>query len=94
MNITPRQQAVLRFIRDYREITGITPTLEVIAYWQGCTKATIAGHVLNLKDKGLVDREIRGPLLITKRGEKAAARRRLVLPVFGTVGANWIDWKW
>ena len=50
-NVTPRQLEILRFIRDYRERSGYSPTMQEIGDHLGLTKVTVFEHVGALEKK-------------------------------------------
>ncbi len=54
--LTPRQLAILRFIRDYRRSHGYSPTMQEVADELGVTKVTVFEHVGALVKKGLLRR--------------------------------------
>ncbi len=54
---TPRQTALLTFIRDYMHKHGYSPTLDEIAAEFDISKVTVFEHLTTLEDRGLVRRE-------------------------------------
>ncbi len=52
--ITPRQMDILRFIRQYREKFGYSPTMQEIGDALQLSKVTVFEHVGALEKKGLV----------------------------------------
>ncbi|MHC4982943.1 MAG: transcriptional repressor LexA [Planctomycetota bacterium] len=50
--VTPRQMQILRFIRDFREKHGYSPTMQEIGDKMNLTKVTIFEHVAALERKG------------------------------------------
>jgi repressor LexA len=54
--LTPRQMAILRFIRDYQHSNGYSPTMQELADELGITKVTVFEHVGALERKGLLRR--------------------------------------
>ena len=52
--VTPRQLEILRFIRDYRNRMGYSPTMQEIGDQMGLTKVTVFEHVAALERKGLL----------------------------------------
>ena len=54
--LTPRQMEVLRFIRDFRQNYGYSPTMQEIGDSLDLTKVTAYEHVVALERKGLVHR--------------------------------------
>jgi len=57
--VTPRQMSVLRFIRDYRNRHGYSPTMQEIADTLQVSKVTVFEHVGALEAKGLLLRGAR-----------------------------------
>ncbi|MBI5723571.1 MAG: transcriptional repressor LexA [Planctomycetes bacterium] len=53
---TPRQLEILRFIRDFRNKTGCSPTMQEIGDQLRLTKVTVFEHVGALEKKGLLTR--------------------------------------
>lgn len=53
---TPRQLEILRFIRDFRNKTGCSPTMQEIGDQLHLTKVTVFEHVGALEKKGLLTR--------------------------------------
>jgi repressor LexA len=54
--VTPRQLEVLRFIRDFRNQMGYSPTMQEIGDQLELTKVTVFEHVGALVKKGLLSR--------------------------------------
>jgi repressor LexA len=54
--LTPRQLAILRYIRDYKRSHGYSPTMQEVADQLGVTKVTVFEHVGALVKKGLLRR--------------------------------------
>jgi len=69
--VTPRQLEILRFIRDFRQRHGFSPTMQEIGDHLGLTKVTVFEHVGALEKKGAL---VRGP--------KHSARSLQVSPEF------------
>ena len=69
--VTPRQLEILRFIRDFRERQGYSPTMQEIGDRMKLTKVTIFEHVGALERKGLL-----------LRGAKYSARSLQINPDF------------
>ncbi len=84
MTLTPRQQAVLDFIIDYRHRTGMSPTMQEIADGFGFSKVTIFEHIGALEKKRLIRRKKHAARSIEVIGPETE-RRRLVFPVLGWV---------
>ena len=70
-NITPRQMEILRFIRDFRDRYGYSPTMQEIGDHLQLTKVTVFEHVGALERKGAL-----------LRGVKHKARSLRVAPEF------------
>ena len=56
MNLTPRQQEVVRVIEEFARENGYAPTLEDIASRLGVTKITVFHLLARLKRKGVIRR--------------------------------------
>lgn len=56
-NLTKRQLEILDYIREYRERTRISPTLDEIAAAFKVSKITVFEHIQALKKKGVVSTE-------------------------------------
>jgi repressor LexA len=56
MNITPRQQEVLRFIKDFTSRKGYSPSLEEIAAHLGVRKVTVFHLLGRLERSGVIRR--------------------------------------
>ena len=69
--VTPRQLEILRFIRDFRNQAGYSPTMQEIGDQLGLTKVTVFEHAGALQRKGLL-----------LRGGKHRARSLHVSPKF------------
>ncbi|MCF7957897.1 MAG: transcriptional repressor LexA [Phycisphaerae bacterium] len=54
--LTPRQVQILRYLSDYRDSNGCSPTLKEIADYLGVTKVTVFEHVEALIAKGALHR--------------------------------------
>ena len=52
--VTPRQLEILRFIRDFRNRHGYSPTMQEIGDHLRLTKVTVFEHVGVLEKKGLL----------------------------------------
>jgi repressor LexA len=55
-NVTPRQLEILRFIRDYRDRSGYSPTMQEIGDHLHLTKVTVFEHVEALERKNALVR--------------------------------------
>ena len=69
--VTPRQMDILRFIRDFRDQHGYSPTMQEIGDYLRLTKVTVFEHVGSLEKKGLL-----------LRGAKHKARSLQICPEF------------
>ena len=70
--VTPRQLGILRFVRDFRNRHGYSPTMQEIGDHFHLTKVTVFEHVGALERKGAL-----------LRGAKHTARSLRVCPEFG-----------
>jgi repressor LexA len=52
--LTPKQQNILRLIRDYQHSHGYSPTMQELADVLGVSKVTVFEHVNGLQKKGLL----------------------------------------
>ncbi|HET6428149.1 MAG TPA: transcriptional repressor LexA [Phycisphaerae bacterium] len=83
--VTPRQMDILRFLRDYRDKHGYSPTMQEMADCFGLTKVTVFEHVGALERKGLLRREAKhrarclqiSPEVVFPEDEVAATRIHL-----------------
>jgi len=57
--VTPRQMDILRFVRDFRDRLGYSPTMQEIGDHFGLSKVTVFEHIGALEKKGLLKREAR-----------------------------------
>lgn len=89
--VTPRQMEILRFIRDFREKLGYSPTMQEIGDHLDLSKVTVFEHVGALAEKKLL-----------RRGDKHKARslqlsnkvefpedRSTLLPLVGRIAAGY-----
>lgn len=89
--VTPRQMEILRFIRDFREKLGYSPTMQEIGDHLDLSKVTVFEHVGVLAEKKLL-----------RRGDKHKARslqlsnkvefpedRSTLLPLVGRIAAGY-----
>ena len=67
--VTPRKLEILRFVRDFRNQNGYSPTMQEIGEHLGLTKVTVFEHVGGLEKLGLL-----------LRGAKHSARSLRVSP--------------
>jgi repressor LexA len=89
MDLTPKQRAVLEYLKDYRREHGMPPSYEEIRRKFGFASLNSARkHLLQLHRKGF----IRSPWKNQKRAleivEEAGAPRAAALPLLGTVAAG------
>ena len=56
MSLTPQQIRIFRFVRDYRNSKGYSPTMQEIANELGVSKVTVFEHVEALIEKGALIR--------------------------------------
>ncbi len=54
--LTPKQMAIIRYIREFRRREGYSPTMQQIGDHLGCTKVTVFEHVNALVEKGVIER--------------------------------------
>lgn len=87
--LTPRQMQVLRFVRDYRDRHGYSPTMQELADHFGVSKVTVFEHVVALERKGLLRRlpHKARSLVLTARAW-FPEERTTVLPWVGTIAAG------
>lgn len=72
--LTPKQERVLMFIRNYISSNQCSPTLsEIGRYFQFRSSATVAGHVAALEREGLIKRipNVSRGIQIVSNGSKA-----------------------
>lgn len=58
---TPRQAAILTFIRDYMHRNGYSPTYDEIAAEFGISKVTVFEHLTILEERGLLSKDRHKP---------------------------------
>ena len=88
MNITPRQQEVVRVIEEFTREKGYAPTLEEIGErFKLSSLATVHKHLTNLEEKGLIKRKwnFSRAIEMVPQQKKAAA---VELPLLGYVAAG------
>ena len=56
MSLTPQQIRIFRFVRDYRNSKGYSPTMQEIANELGVSKVTVFEHVEALIQRGALIR--------------------------------------
>jgi repressor LexA len=82
VELTPRQKAVLDFIRGYRKERGVSPTMDEIAESLDLNKKTVYEHLTRLRGRGAVewDRYRSRSLKLTPPGK--------AVPFFGYIAAG------
>lgn len=101
IRLTPKQLAVLTFLRDFTAENGFAPTLDEIADHLQVGKVTIHGHLAELEKKGAIEREPRMARSISVLHYPEAGRSSVPapprtpsprptgrLPIAGTVAAG------
>ena len=87
--LTPRQLAILQFIRDYRRSRGYSPTMQEVADELGITKVTVFEHIGKLADKGLIRRlAYRARSLELTSSVSFPDERPGTLPLLGRIAAG------
>lgn len=87
--LTRRQRDIVEFFREYRQRTGISPTLEEIAQHFEVNKVTIFGHVAELERKGvLMRRTPRASRALELVEPRETARNEWVIPLLGSIAAG------
>jgi repressor LexA len=87
--LTPRQLAILQFIRDYRRSHGYSPTMQEIADELGITKVTVFEHVGTLVGKGLLRRlPYKARSLELTANVSLPDSRPTALPLLGRIAAG------
>ena len=90
--LTERQRDILRFIRDYREKSGVAPTHREICDAFGFSSyGTVYKHLSLLEKKGLIRRDAnqkRGVELVEEPAAPASGEETLRLPFFGYIAAG------
>lgn len=75
--------AVEKFVSDYTDSNGISPTMQEVADGVGSSKATVQRYIAQLCDDGILDYS--GYRTMTSTKTKAAAIR---VPVLGTIACG------
>lgn len=75
--------AIEKFVSDYTDSTGISPTMQEVADGVGSSKATVQRYIAQLCDDGILDYS--GYRTMTSTKTKAAAIR---VPVLGTIACG------
>jgi repressor LexA len=87
--LTRRQRDIVEFFREYRQRTGISPTLEEIAQHFDVNKVTIFGHVAELERKGvLMRRTPRASRALELVDPSETARNEWMVPLLGSIAAG------
>jgi repressor LexA len=88
--LTPRQLEILRYIRDFRDRCGYSPTMQEIGDHLSLTKVTVFEHVGALKKKGLLrrGRKHKARSLQLSDGFKFDDERPTKLPLAGRIAAG------
>lgn len=87
--LTPKQQRVLTYIRDYSRARGYAPTMQELADVFGVSKVTVFEHITALQKKGYLKRtRHKARSLRLSDDLKFADERSTVLPLVGTVAAG------
>ena len=90
MNLTPRQQEVVRVIEEFTREKGYAPTLEEIASRLGVTKNTVFHLLARLKRKGVIRRgryQTRSVRLVAPKADMSAELED-ALPLKGRIAAG------
>jgi repressor LexA len=89
MDLTPKQRAVLQFLKDYRRLNGMPPSYDEIRREFGFSSLNSARkHLLQLHRKGFISspwQNQKRALVIT---EEETPPRAVALPLLGTVVAG------
>ena len=75
--------AIEKFVSDYTDSNGISPTMQEVAHGVGSSKATVQRYIAQLCDDGILDYS--GYRTMTSTKTKAAAIR---VPVLGTIACG------
>ena len=75
--------AIEKFVSDYTDSNGISPTMQEVADGVGSSKATVQRYIAQLCDDGILDYS--GYRTMTSTKSKAAAIR---VPVLGTIACG------
>ena len=88
--VTPRQLGILRYIRDFRNQNGYSPTMQEIGDHLGLTKVTVFEHVGALERKGLLQRGAKHSArsLMVSDGFEFADEKPTRLPLVGQISAG------
>lgn len=82
MTLTKRQLEILRFAWDYKQAKRMAPTLQEIADQFGIAKVTALGHLRELEEKCVIDREryAQRGLTVTKAGRETLGLKGGTMP--------------
>ena len=89
--ITPRQMAVLKFIRDYRRKHGYSPTMQEIGDHLRVSRVTVFEHIVALERKGLLRRGPRHSarsLQLVDETIFPRKKRSIKFPLIGVIAAG------
>ena len=89
MNLTPKQLAILKMIRDWRVAYGYSPTMQELADEFGVSKVTVFEHIAALQRKGYVKRSPhKARSLQLSEDIDFPDERSTRLPLAGTIAAG------
>lgn len=87
--LTPKQQRVLTYIRDYSRARGYAPTMQELADAFEVSKVTVFEHITALQKKGYLKRSRHKARSLRLSDDiQFADERATVLPLVGTVAAG------
>ncbi len=91
LKLTPKQQAILLFIRDSQLTRGYSPTLQEVADELDVSKVTIFEHVQALIDKGALKRDSSKArsLELADKALMFDEKRSTKLPLVGSIAAGY-----
>ena len=91
MNLTPKQLAILKTIRDWRVAYGYSPTMQELADEFGVSKVTVFEHVEALIRKGALTREANKArsLSLTDSAVVPDETQPLSFPLVGKIAAGY-----
>lgn len=90
ITLTPKQQEIVRIIRQQRLAKGYSPTLQEIGDILGVSKVTVHEHMLALEEKGAIvrDRYRARCLELSPDLEFPDEERHTRIPLVGTIAAG------
>ncbi|MBI3733429.1 MAG: transcriptional repressor LexA [Chloroflexi bacterium] len=93
MNLSPRQQGILRFIREFSRQNGYPPTIREIGKEVGISSTSVVNYNLNkLEKNGLLDRSrtiSRGLRVVETHAPTARLGENMLrIPIAGTIVAS------